>query len=181
MATVRRKCFISYHHADQTAVDRFIRDFDHEYDCFIARGLGQEMPGELINSSNTDYVMSKIREKFLRDSTVTIVLIGKCTWARRYVDWEIQSSLRRGETRTPNGLLGVRLPTYPNNGMFPNRLNLNLRQPGTDKDCYARHMPYPDSTESLVAAIEAAYQRRNTHQDLIVNPRERMTNNRNCQ
>lgn len=178
MATVRRKCFISHHHTDQDAVNRFVRDFDHAYDCFIARGLGEGMPGDVINSTNTDYVMVKIRERFLADSTVTIVLLGRCTWARRYVDWEIQSSLRRGLNTTPNGLLGIKLPTF--SGTFPERFRQNLSSDWPLVDCFARHMDYPASTASLVEAIEAAFQRRTTHQDLIVNPRARMSYNRQC-
>ena len=180
MAVVRRKCFISYHHEDQQAVNQFVRDFDHSHNTFIARGLGEEMPGEIIQSTNTDYVMRRIREKFLGDSTVTIVLMGRCTWARRYVDWELQASLRRGESSTPNGLLGIKLPTYPEiSGSFPKRFNDNLKHEG-QADCYARHMPYPTTTERLVQAIEAAYQRRTTHSHLIINPRDRMSNNRQC-
>lgn len=45
-------------------------------------------------------------------------------------------------------------------------------------DCYARHMTYPTSNESLESAIEAAYQRRTTHAHLIVNPRDRFANNK---
>jgi MTH538 TIR-like domain (DUF1863) len=67
---IRRKCFISYHHAD---------------------------------------LMGRIRADYIKDSTVTIVLAGKCIWARRYVDWEIQASLRAGQTVSPNGLLGLKL------------------------------------------------------------------------
>ena len=177
MATVRRKCFISYHHADQDAVNKFVSDFDHERDTFIARGLGEEMPGDIIQSTNTDYIMRRIRERFLSDSTVTIVLLGRCTWARRYVDWELQASLRRGEFSTPNGLLGIKLPTFTN---FPNRFHQNLSSDWPAVDCYARHMTYPANTASLVEAIEAAYQRRTSHAHLIKNPRERMTNNRQC-
>ena len=73
---VRHKCFVSYHHADQAAVDKFCSDFDGS---FIRRGL--EMTDDVINSDNTDYVMQRIRQLYLQDSTVTIVLIGKCTWA----------------------------------------------------------------------------------------------------
>lgn len=177
MSIVRRKCFISYHHADQRTVDQFVREFDHEYDCFIARGLGEEMPGEVIQSTNTDYVMQRIREKFLGGSTVTIVLMGTCTWARRYVDWELQSSLRRGQHTTPNGLLGIRLPGFT---QYPPRFLHNLSNNWPTVDCYARHMDYPTSTLDLVDAIEAAYQRRTTHAHLISNPRERMSNNRPC-
>lgn len=177
MASVRRKCFISYHHADQAAVNQFVRDFDHSHDCFIARGLGEEMPGDVIDSTNTDYVMAKIRERFLADSTVTIVLMGKCTWARRYVDWELQSSLRRGSSATPNGLLGIKLPGFTS---FPQRFLANLSSDWPAKDCYARHMDYPATTAALTDAVEAAYQRRTSHAHLIVNPRERMSYNRQC-
>ncbi|WP_436162987.1 TIR domain-containing protein [Mesorhizobium sp. LjRoot246] len=178
MAIVRRKCFISYHHADQEAVNAFVRNFDHERDSFIARGLGEEMPGDVIDSTNTDYVMARIRQRFLSGSTVTIVLLGRCTWARRYVDWEIQASLRQGAYTTPNGLLGIKLPTFTS---FPERFNENLSSDWPRTDCYARHMEYPASTQVLVDAIEAAYQRRTTHARLIVNRRERMSYNRQCQ
>ena len=177
MAVIRRKCFISYHHADQAAVNQFVRDFDHIDNSLIARGLGTEMPGDVINSNNTDYVMAKIRERFLSDSTVTIVLMGRCTWARRYVDWEIQSSLRQGVYSTPNGLLGIKLPSFSS---FPPRFLNNLSSDWPNVDCYARHMDYPSSTADLVAAIERAFEHRTTHAKLIKNSRDRMLYNRQC-
>ena len=181
MAIVRRKCFISYHHSDQDEVSRFVRSFDHEQDTFIARGLGREMSEDIINSTNTDYVMSRIRQLYLGDSTVTLVMLGKCTWARRYVDWEIQSSLRQGEATTPNGLLAIKLPSYSQGSkIFPDRLNKNLKQSDAQEDCYARWIEYPRTTDQLVNAIEAAYQRRTTHRKWIVNPRDRMSYNRQC-
>ncbi len=181
MAIVRRKCFISYHHADQDEVSEFVRSFDHEEDAFIARGLGKEMSEDIINSTNTDYVMSRIRQLYLGDSTVTLVMLGKCTWTRRYVDWELQSSLRQGEYTTPNGVLAIKLPSFTNGKqLFPDRLNKNLKQQDTQEDCYARWLEYPNTTEQLVNAIEAAYQRRNTHRKWIVNPREKMSYNRQC-
>jgi hypothetical protein len=184
MAAIRHKCFISYHHADQAYVDQFVRTFDRYGDVFIARGLGQGMSQDVINSNDTQYVMRRIREMFLGDSTVTLVLIGKCTWARRYVDWEIQASLRSGDTVTPNGLLGIKLPTYPaQGGIFPNRLNLNLMSTEDEqagRDCFARTMPYPSSSDSLSQAIDNAFRRRSTHAKWIRNPRDRFTNNRQC-
>lgn len=129
MAIVRRKCFISYHHADQDDVSKFVQSFDHMQDAFIARGLGKEMSEDIINSTNTDYVMRRIRQLYLGDSTVTLVMLGKCTWARRYVDWEIQSSLRQGESTTPNGFLAIKLPSYTHGQKkFPDRLNKNLKR-----------------------------------------------------
>lgn len=181
MSGVRHKCFISYHHADQDEVDEFVTTFDHDRDVFIARGLGLEMEQDIIDGDDTDYVMRRIRELYLRDSTVTIVLMGRCTWARRYVDWEIQASLRHGETVTPNGFLGIKLPSYPKHGgQFPQRLSLNLKQSEDQDECYAWWIDYPGRKDTLANAIEAAFARRKTHADLIVNPRERFAYNRSC-
>ena len=109
---VRHKVFISYHHADKDEVDDFIEEYDDKHDVFIARALGIGMADDIIDSTDTSYVMRRIRELYLKDSTVTVVMLGKCTWARRYVDWEIQASLRNTETVNPNGLLAIKLPSY---------------------------------------------------------------------
>jgi hypothetical protein len=175
MAT-RRKCFISYHHADQAYVDAFVKHFDDNHNLFIARQLGS-MPDDIINSNDTDYVMRRIREDYISDSTVTIVLMGKCTWARRYVDWEIQASLRSGETITPNGLLGIKLPTFT---QFPERFSANLLREG-QVDCYARWLTWENMGQTLWQAIDNAFARRASHKNYIVNPRERMSYNRQCE
>lgn len=178
---VRHKVFISYHHADQVEVNNFITTFSDERNVFIARALGVEMEESIINSTDTDYVMKRIRELYVRDSTVTIVLIGKCTWARRYVDWEIQSSLRSGETVAPNGLLGIKLPSYTKGNGYPNRLNLNLKQSDQQADCYASCIDYPTRKDTLANAIHAAFLARTSKASLIVNPRDRFAYNRSCQ
>lgn len=176
----RHKVFISYHHADQTEVDKFVNTFDKEKDVFIARGIGFEMSDDIINSDDPDYVMRKIRELYLKDSTVTIVLVGKCTWARRYVDWEIQSSLRHGDSTTPNGLLGIVLPSVKTNPLAPNRLKLNLGE-GEDSPGYAQWYYYPDTTQTLAKLIDLAFAARTNLAHLIQNPRERFSYNKTCE
>ena len=179
MNSVRHKVFVSYHHEDQEEVDAFIETFDTERDVFISRGVGIDFEDDIINSDNTDYVMRRIRELYLQDSTVTIVLIGKCTWARKYVDWELQSSLRSGATVTPNGLLGIKLPSFDSNNVYPDRLNKNLKEEGQD-DCYARCIKYPTRKDTLATYIEDAFKARSTRINLINNPRDRFTYNRSC-
>ncbi|CAH8242705.1 conserved hypothetical protein [Vibrio aestuarianus] len=176
----RHKCFISYHKDDEDEVNEFIKKFDHDKDVFIARGIGEEMPGDVINSNDPDYVMRRIRELYLKDSTVTLVMLGKCTWSRKYVDWELQSSLRNGDTVTANGLLGIRLPSYSKGDGYPNRLNLNLKQDDSQEDCYARVIDYPTRKDTLTKAIDAAFDRRKTHTKWIDNPRDKFKNNRSC-
>lgn len=184
MNIVRRKCFISYHHDDQAWVDYFINTFDHAHNLFIARGLGQTMAQDVVDSADTDYVMRRIRQLYIRDSSVTLLMLGKCTWARRYVDWEIQASLRSPQGGLPNGLLAIKLPAFPDNAAFPERLNRNLlsdaRKAAGQTNCYARWISYPQDTSTLWTAIEEAFRRRTTHASLIENPRDRFTYNRQC-
>jgi hypothetical protein len=182
--TIRRKVFISYHHADAEEIKSFIQSFDHAADSFIARGIGVGMTGDIINSNNTDYVMSQIRQEYLSDSSITLVMIGNCTWSRRYVDWELQASLRSGPTITPNGVLGIKLQSYAGTA-YPDRLNKNLLSHGTagllgPTDCYARVYDMPTSIEQFRTYLEDAYLARTTRARLIVNPRERMGYNKNC-
>lgn len=165
---VRHKCFISYNSHDKNAVDDFCNQFEG---TFIRRGI--QMEEDIINSDNTDYVMQRIRQLYLQDSTVTIVLVGKCTWARRFVDWEVQSSLRKSKSGPPpNGLVAIQLwKTYTT---LPNRVNQNV------DSGYAQFYKYPSSTATLSSIIDEAFNARSYKADLIVNPRDRFTYNRQC-
>jgi hypothetical protein len=99
---IRHKSIISYHSTDAEEVLKFVNDFDS---VFIPRSVGlSDEDGPLVDSDDGDYVTDTIRDKYLRDSTVTIVMIGRCTWSRRFVDAEVYSSLRRGKINRLNGL-----------------------------------------------------------------------------
>lgn len=102
------KCFISF------------KTQDIDYKKKIQKDMGIEMIdkslNEPINSDNEDYIMRKIREDYLADSTVTIYLIGEYSAEnsflqdQTYIKRELQASLYNGENNTKNGILGVVLP-----------------------------------------------------------------------
>ena len=71
----RRKVFIQYYHGEQEAVNKFVRDFG---DVFIPKTVGVRDGDFYFDSNNSQYIMRKIREQKLEDSTVTIVLVGNC-------------------------------------------------------------------------------------------------------
>ncbi len=153
-------------------MDQFIGEFDDRREVFITRGI--RAPEDIINSQDTDYVMSQIRKRFLADSTVTIVLIGPCTWARKFVDWEIQSSLRQPADGRPNGLMGILVDKEMDSGTAPERLKLNL------DSGYAKWWKYPSSSTSLSGLIDQAFEARTSLTSKIMNSRERFTYNRKC-
>ena len=174
---IRRRVFITHHKGDRTEVDAFIDEFTHRQQLFIPYVLGANDNDDFINSTNTDYVMTQIRRKYLQDTTVTIVLVGSCTHSRRYADWEIKTSLRQGEY-TPNGLMGIILPRSGNSAYLPPRLEANWTRGHTN--CYARYWIYPRSTEELRLWIEDAYNARTARAHLINNPQDMMRNNARC-
>ncbi|MER7556791.1 TIR domain-containing protein [Nocardioides sp. NPDC126508] len=174
----RRKCFISYHHADEAEVQTFIEDFDHDEDILIARGIGASMSGDIINSKSNDYIMSKIREKYLRDTTVTIVLLGRCTSARKYVDWEVAASLRNTAAYKRNGLLAITLPSAAK--LVGRKLPPRVKDNVSDKDGYARWWKYPKSSSGLANMIETAYEYRTSRAHLVTNSRALKSYNSAC-
>jgi len=173
----KRKVFISYYHGDQTEVNKFVQEFS---DVFIAKTVGIKDGDFVFDSTNPQYIMRKIRENKLQDSTVTIVLIGACTHSRRYVDWEVKASLQQGAT-LPNGLIAINLPYMGREFALPNRVSENVTRDSAGHDIgYARYYVYPDSKQTLYKWIEDAYEARSTRAHLIKNSNEMMRYNAKC-
>jgi len=107
------KCFISF------------KTEDKEYKRIIQEDLKIDMIdkslNEPIDSEDEDYIMRKIREDYLSDSTVTIFLIGTKSAEnlgaeeQKYIKRELQASLYNGQNNTKNGILGIVLPAMYNN------------------------------------------------------------------
>ena len=174
----RHRCFISYHHADEIEVEQFINEFDHSRDIFISRGIGAAMAGDIIDSSNPEYIMQRVRELYLNNSSVTIVLVGKCTWSRRFVDWEVAASLRNTTNSLRNGLMAIALPSiqsYPA-GLLPPRVAANVEGRGG----YARYWTYPTDARSLSAMIDDAFEARTSRPQQANNSLPLFANSRQC-
>ena len=107
--TPRHKIFLSYHHElDQRYKDLFLKMMG---DDIVDRSVGE---GDIDDDDlKVETTRQYIRDDFIADATVTIVLIGRCTWRRKFVDWEIGSSLRDTKKNPRCGLLGILLPSHP--------------------------------------------------------------------
>lgn len=163
------KVFVSYHHKDQEWVDYFRAQFGVGYEVFSDGSLDR-----LIDSSDTDYVSRKIREDYITGTSITIVLCGKETWQRKYVDWEIHSTLEKN-----HAVLGIILPDHTQvmrDGQFiwlvPDRLATNV------DTGYAHWIGWPQNAEALSQAINHARHRSNVNKYLKNNSAPRMQRNR---
>jgi len=173
---VRRKVFISYFRGDKAAVETFVNYWGYQQKVFIPQIVGA-CGNDVINSQNAEYVISKIRQEQIADSTVTLVLVGKCTHSRRHVDWEIKASLRQGEECKPNGLLGVILPHMGKVAHLPPRFQKNWNASHTG---YARYWIAPTSADQFAGWIEDAYFARTNRAQLIINSADMMGYNSKC-
>ena len=145
---LRHKVFVSYHDcdADRPYKDRFI----------------ELLQGSIIDKSvhdddidddplKTETVRQKIRDEFIADASVTVVLVGTRTWQRKHVDWEIGSSLRKTKRNSRCGLLGILLPCHPNHrsrsiksNLLPPKLADNMQGNGP----YAKLYKWPTGPSS---------------------------------
>jgi len=146
------KVFVSYSHSlDQDAAEDFRNFFSDERDAFIDKSIRDDV-GELENDS----IKRQLRE-LIKDSSVTVVLIGSETGGRWWIDWELYNSLRKNEGNDRNGLLGIRIKYKQH--WVPDRLTANVPTMGHIID-------WPSNYRTLANEIEAAYEKRWNTPDL---------------
>ena len=160
MARVRRrKVFVSYHHeGEQADRNRFEELFANVYDIMDSRSV---RIGDIPKGLHLDEVARRIRDDHLSDSSVTVVLVGKDTWRRKHVDWEIAGTIRDTDANPRSGLVGILLPSHPSFRSreyepytVPPRLHYNI-------ECgFAEMYRWSESPDQVAAWIDHAFRRR---------------------
>lgn len=154
--------FVSYHHKNDQYEANYLRDTYGKDDTLIDHSLK-----DAYDDVSDDEILKLIRTNHLKNSTVTIVLIGSKTVSRKWIDWEIYSSLRPYGDRTRNGLLGIYLPTAED---APVRLQDNI------DSGYAVTMKWKNISWQLSTKIDEAYNNR-SKDNLVENSRPRRKRN----
>jgi len=138
--------FVSYHHRDDREYyERFSRTFCGQFDV-----VHDKSPDRPIDSENPKYVWQRLREKHITGSSCTIVLVGRDTWGRKYVDWEIDATLDK-----QHGLIGVLLPSMLPDVGAPLRLDDNVRSGYALWVDWARLIQNPAWLPSLIEQAKA--------------------------
>lgn len=102
------KVFISYHHAKDQWYKEQLVAMAEKHELFMDRSVDT---GDVSDALDDQRIREIIRDHYLRDSTVTIVLVGAETSKRKHVDWEIYSSMFDGPVNKKSGVLVITLPT----------------------------------------------------------------------
>ena len=187
---LKHKVFLSFHHQDEAYRQQFESQFSNEFNSIFVNRSVQD--GDIDPNNQTDTIRQKIRDNFISNSTVTIVLIGSDTWKRKHVDWEIGYSLTQTSQNTRSSLIGILLPSYAplreyfshknctqartENGGIYTPCNIPPRLCDNIQRGYAKIYSYPSSARELKQWIHEAFQRRNS--GLNCNSRDYFANNR---
>lgn len=138
------KVFISYHHKnDQYYKDKLL-DINRLYPIFIDYSVDT---GDISDLLDDHSIREKIRDEYLRDSTVTIVLVGTETKRRKHVDWEIYSSMYDGRINKKSGILVINLPS----------INCTYY---TAAHAYEKERIYPENTSWITIESRSEYESR---------------------
>ena len=138
------RVFISYHHANDQEYKEALVKWAEENDIFIDWSVDI---GDISDDLTDQQIREIIRDEYLRDSSVTILLVGTETKYRKHIDWELYSSMYDGKVNKKSGILVINLPST------------NCSQ------CHAAHSGeqdnvFPEITSWISVTERAEYERR---------------------
>lgn len=118
------KVFISYHRSDtkyRHKIENILKDAEINY---------YAVPEEIIFDGKSHQYIKDIILQGMKDCDILLCIIGKETYARPHVDWELHEALK-GDMKTRKGILAVMLENRGDSKnnidyeTFPNRLQDN--------------------------------------------------------
>jgi len=101
------KVFISHHHRNDQGYKEALVGFGEKFSIFVDRSVDT---GDIPDDWTDERIRRAIGDEYLRDSTVSIVLVGRETRRRKHVDWEIHSSMYDGPVNKRSGIVVINLP-----------------------------------------------------------------------
>ena len=105
---MKHKVFISYHHANDQWYKNELLKLNRIHDIFID---GSVDTGDINDALSNERIRQIIRDDYLQDSTVTILIVGTETKNRIHIDWELKSSMIDGIVNKKSGILVINLPS----------------------------------------------------------------------
>jgi hypothetical protein len=102
------RVFISYHHANDQEYKAALLSVNERFGVFIDYSVDT---GDIDPSLSAQTIRKKIRDEYLRESSVTVLLVGTRTAGRKHIDWELYSSMIDGQVNKKSGIVVVQLPS----------------------------------------------------------------------
>ena len=112
----RHKVFISYYHQDDQAYkDYLINMQEINPQTWQQQSIFEDYSvheNEIDDTGLTsEQIRCIIRDEYIKDATVLILLCGQNTRKRKHIDWEIHAAMFDSEKNPKMGILVINLPT----------------------------------------------------------------------
>lgn len=111
----RHKVFISYFHHDDQYYKNALTEMRHINGKYQFEPIFDDYSvdtGDIDDSHMTDeQIRVKIRDEYMKEATVLIVLCGQNTKKRKHVDWEIHTAMYDSDVNGQMGIIVLNLPS----------------------------------------------------------------------
>lgn len=116
----RHKVFISYyHHDDQYYKDKLISINELNPKTWQTQSIFEDYSvheNEIDDTGlSSENIRCIIRDDYIKDSTVLILLCGQNTKRRKHIDWEIHAAMYDSPINRQMGIVVINLPTISQN------------------------------------------------------------------
>lgn len=116
MSIDRHRVFISYyHHDDQDYKDILINMKEFDWSTMRTQSIFEDCSvhqDEIDDTDMTDeQIRREIRDNYIKDATVLILLCGQNTKRRKFIDWEIHAAMYDSDVNPKMGILIINLPS----------------------------------------------------------------------
>lgn len=107
----RHKVFISYYHEDDQSYKNALLQANDRYTLFDDWSVQE---GEIEDDNlSAERIRQIIRDDYMRDATVLILLCGQNSRRRKHIDWEIHTAMFDTSKNPKMGVLVINLPSVP--------------------------------------------------------------------
>ena len=109
MSIPKHKVFISYYHQDDQWYKNRLLTLNDYYNIFEDYSVHED---EIDDAGMTsEQIRREIRDNYIQDATVLVLLCGENTKRRKHIDWEIHASMYDSNVNPKMGILVINLPT----------------------------------------------------------------------
>lgn len=98
------KVFVSFHHANDQKYKEGLVSWAEKNKVFIDGSVDM---GEIPEDWDDQKIREYIRDEHLKDTTVTVLLVGTETKKRKHIDWELYSSMYDGTVNKKSGIIVI--------------------------------------------------------------------------
>jgi len=116
MSIARHRVFISYyHHDDQRYKDYLIKMQEFNIETMQMQSIFEDFSvheNEIDDTGlSSEQIRCIIRDEYIKDATVLILLCGENTKKRKHIDWELHAAMYDSPANRQMGIIVINLPT----------------------------------------------------------------------